>query len=198
MRLQGSADAGADTTYTITGTGTMVLLQNTSAANATIVNNSNNGGAAGFLQISTTGPVSIGALSGSGRTVFAGAGGGGVGVELIVGGLGTDTTYSGRIINSAGGSGSLTKVGAGTLTLSGNNAHTLGTTISGGTLSVSADNNLGNTSGGLTLLNGNTLIGATLQTTASFTTNRATTLGTGGGTFSPDAGTTLTHGGVIA
>jgi fibronectin-binding autotransporter adhesin len=60
-------------------------------------------------------------------------------IELIVSGAG-DTTVSGVIGN---GSGALSKRGSGTLTLSGTNTYTGITTISAGTLSISADNNLG-------------------------------------------------------
>lgn len=70
----------------------------------------------------------IGALSGvAGSTVTLGANG-----ALTVGGSGSTTTFSGLI---AGG-GSLTKAGAGTFTLDGNNTYTGATTVSGGTLAV--------------------------------------------------------------
>ncbi len=55
-------------------------------------------------------------------------------------------------------------------------------------MQVSADNNLGGT-GAITLN------AATLQTTATFTSARNVTLG--GGSLSPNAGTTLTLSGVL-
>lgn len=68
----------------------------------------------------------VGALSGAG-TVQLGTGG-----ALTVGNADASSTFAGNII----GSGSLTKTGTGTFTLSGANSFTGGTTISGGTLQI--------------------------------------------------------------
>jgi fibronectin-binding autotransporter adhesin len=93
---------------------------------------------------------------------------------------------------SFGGSGaSLVKVGLGTLTLSGTNTHSGGTTINGGVLAISADTNLGAAAGGLAFG------GGTLRFLSSFITNRAITLNAGGGTFDTNAGTGSTLGGTI-
>ena len=75
------------------------------------------------------------------------------------------------------GAGSFVQMGAGTTTLTATNSYSGGTTISAGTLAVSADANLGNTSGGLSFG------GGTLQYLAGFTSNRGVTLNAGGGTF---------------
>ncbi len=89
------------------------------------------------------------------------------------------------VIDSTGGS-------SGVLTLAGDNSYTGGTVVTGTTLSVSQNANLGNVAGGLTL------VGGTLRTTASFATARGIVLGAGGGTVAAATGTTLTSTGVIS
>ena len=56
--------------------------------------------------------------------------------DLLVGAADTNSTFSGTIQNSAAGPLALTKVGAGTLILSGTNSYTGGTFVDAGTLIV--------------------------------------------------------------
>ena len=102
-----------------------------------------------------------------------------------------DQTGSGGTGADAGSIG-LTKSGAGRLVLSGANTYSGGTTVTGGTLSISSNQHLGAASGPLTL------DGGTLQTTAPVTMARAITIGSAGGTFQTDANADLTSTGGIS
>lgn len=110
----------------------------------------------GFLDISFHGVsgVTIGSIEGNGL-VFLGA------INLTVGSNNLSTTFSGVTQDGglAGGSGgSLTKIGTGTLTLSGANIYTGNTTISAGTLLIKTKPSSG-TGSGKVKLNGGTLGG---------------------------------------
>ena len=94
-------------------------------------------------------------------------------------------TYAGAI----SGAGVVTKAGAGTLTLTGDNSGHSGTTnLNGGTVSIGAATNIG--TGTLAF------DGGTLNTTGALTLANAVTLGAGGGTVLTGADTTLS--GVIS
>jgi fibronectin-binding autotransporter adhesin len=102
-------------------------------------------------------------------------------------GAATVATIDSVIAGTAG----LEKTDHGTLVLSGENTYSGGTTISGGTLQVSADGNLGDQSGGVSL------DGGTLAATASFTSGRSVTV-TGAAAFYTAADATLTLAGDIS
>jgi autotransporter-associated beta strand protein len=113
---------------------------------------------------------SIGSLAGgSSAIVTLGS------ATLTVGNDNSSTAYAG-VIN---GSGSLVKVGTGTLTLSGVNTYSGGTTFSQGVVSVSADSELGATTGGLSFTNGTLQFGAAFNPSAS----RPISVGVGSGGF---------------
>jgi fibronectin-binding autotransporter adhesin len=135
------------------GAGTLTLAGASSYAGATSVN-------AGTLQAGATNafaPLSaftvasgatlnlasfnqtIGSLAGAGAVTLGSA-------TLTTGTDNTSTTFAGTI----SGSGSLIKVGTGTLTLAGANTYTGGTTLAGGTLSLANNQALG--SGALTTI----------------------------------------------
>jgi autotransporter-associated beta strand protein len=124
------------------------------------------------LSFGASGTFKMGELSGTG---------GGIAtrnaaiVTLEVGALGTSTTFSGALVNTQGGTGTLsfTKVGSGTLTLSGANTYTGTTTINGGTLELLRPGTINSSaitvnSGGTLQLNPNGTIwnpGPTINTT---------------------------------
>ncbi|WP_395346358.1 autotransporter-associated beta strand repeat-containing protein [Variovorax sp. UC122_21] len=84
------------------------------------------------------------------------------------------------ITAAIGGTGGLVKDDGGTLVLGGNNSYAGGTTVKGGILQISADNNLGAAGTGLSL-DGGTLRIATGS--GSLFVPRTVALGTGGGTL---------------
>ncbi|MBR3190358.1 autotransporter domain-containing protein [Bosea sp. (in: a-proteobacteria)] len=114
---------------------------------------------------------------------------------------GTVDVTAGQILTVNGlvmGAGGLEKTGAGTLVLTNSNVYGGGTTISGGTVSVSSDANLG-VSGTTVTLNNSTIVGgagtgadAVLRTTASFSSSRNIDFSNGGGRIETATGTTLT------
>ncbi|MFD1490986.1 beta strand repeat-containing protein, partial [Ancylobacter vacuolatus] len=188
---------GGTGALTKSGTGTLAIAGN-SYSGATNV-------AAGTLEVSGGSSLSNTArltvasgatltLKDANETVGSLAGGGDVALGaycLIAGGDGTSSTFSGAF----SGAGCLTKTGEGTLTLTGTSNHSGGTTISGGTVQVSAAAALG--SGPLALEGG-----GTLRASDSFTYASAVSLtpvaGVGGGTFAVDDSKTLTLTGAIA
>ncbi|MDQ0396421.1 autotransporter domain-containing protein [Labrys monachus] len=108
-------------------------------------------------------------------------------------------TMTATIASVLEGTGGLKKTDYGTLVLAGTNIYAGGTTIAAGTLSVSADANLGDISGGLTFdaTGGPQDSAPTLQTTADVTSARSVTLTTNGA-FDAAAATTLTLTGTVA
>lgn len=97
---------------------------------------------------------------------------------------------SGNFDGAISGTGSL-NVAGGIATLGGNSTYTGGTTIgAGATVRISADTNLGDTSGEIRI------DGGTLQTTASFSSARDMVL-TGNATLQSAAATTFSHSGDV-
>ncbi|TIT85363.1 MAG: autotransporter outer membrane beta-barrel domain-containing protein, partial [Mesorhizobium sp.] len=160
-----------------TDLGTLVLNGTNAYTGGTAING-------GTLQVSadTNLGAAAGALTFDGGTLSNTASfTSGRGVTLLAGGGTFRTDADLTLTNVIGGAGALTKTGAATLTLTGTNPYAGGTFIDGGVLSVSADANLGNAAGQLTLN------GGTLQNTAAFASTRNATLNVAGGTFETDA-----------
>lgn len=109
------------------------------------------------------------------------------------GGLGADGANTLTVANTISGAGALTINNTGDVALTGANSYSGRTILASGTL-VLAGENLGAAPGAPTA-NQLTLDGGRLRSTATFAiddANRGISLGAAGGTFAPDAGTTLT------
>ncbi len=128
-----SADAGTNLLFNNNSGGVLSFLGSSTATNATIIN-------AGTLTISglTASEISIGSLSGTAGTVNVGA------KKLKTGVLNTSTTVA-SLISGVGGT--LEKQGSGTLTLTGANTYSGGTTVSSGSLQIGAGGTVGSIAG---------------------------------------------------
>ena len=184
------------------------------AGSATITNSGNNsftefilgssGGNAALINANPTAFITIAELNSAGTTVGSIAGNGTIFLgskNLTVGGNQQSTLFSGVISDGESPGrpgagpftgGSLTKVGNGTLTLTGLNTYTGGTNLNGGILAVNSDRNLGI---GPLSFNGGTL--EALGSGGGIISSKAISLSEGGGTFLADAGTTSTLSGLI-
>lgn len=150
------------------GSGTMTLSGNNTFTGATTVSAgtltlNRNGGAladAGAVTVSSGATLTLSFDETVGS--LAGAGSVALGAHTLTAGDGTNTAFSGVI----SGTGALTKVGTGTLTLSGNNTYSGATTVSAGGLTL----NKGTGTGALAEANALTVSsGATLTLSASET-----------------------------
>ncbi|MBI3162007.1 MAG: autotransporter-associated beta strand repeat-containing protein, partial [Chloroflexi bacterium] len=187
---------------TINNAGNTISLTNTntiSATNSLIVT-------AGTLDLNGK-SISVGDVQGAGNITSGVAGA----VTLTTGSNNTSTTFSGTLSNGSG-TVSLTKDGAGALTLSGNNTYSGTTTLNAGTLNINSATAIG--SGTLTINGGtiNNSTGAAITLTNNnpqnwngdftFTGTRSLNMGTGAVTMNASRiitanAQTLTIGGII-
>jgi fibronectin-binding autotransporter adhesin len=208
--LLGGTNSSYSGTATVSGQNVRIASTAASANAAWVVN--------GALQLESAGSntYDLGSLSGTGNinghAINASPGP----VSTIVeGALNASTTFSGTIINQAVNDAvtgnndaaannvlALTKVGTGTLTLSGSSAYTGGTTVSGGILSVAPGGNVGK--GNVSVMS--TAVQLTIQTgVVDAISDNATLSLAGGGTGNTadvgcaflDAGINETVGGLI-
>ena len=153
---------------TKSGNGTLVLAANNTFTGNTLVS-------AGALQIGNGGTAgSVGGnITNNGAVVF-------------------NRSDNATATNTISGSGSVVKIGAGTVTLNGANTFAGSVTVAQGGLSVGANNHLGAGSS-ITLSNGGSLV-----TTASFENTRSLAIGGGGAGIVVAAGTTFTNAGALS
>jgi fibronectin-binding autotransporter adhesin len=130
----------------------------------------------------------VGSLAGSGTVTNNG----GTPATLTAGGDNTSTSFGG-LLQDGNASLGLTKVGSGTLTLTGPNTYSCGTSFNGGAVAVNSDSNLG--AGPLSFDSGTLEV---LATGGGITSNKAIRLSPLGGTIQADAGTTSTLSGAIS
>ena len=166
-------------TLTTLGTGTLTLTGNNTSFNGTV--NIQNGqisvDGTGYLAVSDStvwlngGNLSLGTLSAATLGGVLGSGNLSYGAtSLTIGANGATTTYSGVL----SGSGSFTKIGNGTLTLSGNNTYSGSTSVNNGMLVLTGSN--GN--GTISIADGATLQVGNGNATGSLGTGNVTDNGT--------------------
>ncbi len=139
---------------------------------------------------SWTGAITLGSpstIASDAGTLTIGTGGIAISTFLTTFSGAGDITVSGVI---SGGSGGVTKSGAGTLTLSAPNTYNGGTTISGGTLIATSDAALGAASGALTIS------GGVLKAGGAITSARGVSIGAGGATIDTNGNTVLLSGAI--
>jgi outer membrane autotransporter protein len=205
-----SGTSSADNAFITTNSGGLLSFSGSSTAGkafvitnsgaATQFGESSTGGQAQFMtnaggafDISLLSPSTPGMTAGS----IAGAGTYFLSSKALTVGLNNlSTTVDGTIRDGGvlgGTGGSLIKVGAGTLTLTGANTYSGGTSINGGVVAV---NNVGNLGTGGLSFNGGAL--ETPMEGSGITWTKGITLNAGGGRFLADAGTASSLTGVIS
>ena len=128
--IQTLAGANTFTGATTVNAGTLSIGRTLALQNSTLALN---GGAVRFgSTITAITAATLGGLSGAGNLALTNASTTPAAVALRVGNNNASTTFSGAISNGAAAGGSLTKIGTGTLTLTGASIYTGGTTISAG------------------------------------------------------------------
>ena len=170
--LLGGNNSGFTGSYNHTATGATVFLATNSASASAPWTMSTSGGR--FMADGASGTYSLGALSGVAGGLVENLAN--INSIFSIGALNTNTTFAGTIQNNTG-TVAITKVGTGSLTLSGTNTYTGSTTISAGILDITATGALPsfNTNGGYSVANGATLAVYNAVTDANIASMLATT-----------------------
>lgn len=171
----GDLSAFSGTINAGTGTNQQIRLETTNAGAA---------GAAWAVNGTVTGEVSgtfaMGSLSGSGSLMANGSSA----VVYQVGNLNTNTTFSGVVADHGSGANgtsvALTKVGSGTLTLTGTDTYTGNTTVNSGTLVLSGGLNVGTGTATTSVASGATLSGTGTITASDLSVSGSGTINLSG------------------
>jgi autotransporter-associated beta strand protein len=170
LKLGGSvAETGGSQSITKTDSGTLVLGASNSYSGGTAINggvvsisaDNNLGASAGSVSFAGGTLLTTAGVTSS-RTISLGTGGGTINTD------GFSSTLNGTI----GSTGALTVNGSGTVTLTASNSYAGGTNADGATLVISNDNQIGNSSGTLTID-----AGGALPITSSITSSRPLAIG---------------------
>ncbi len=213
----GNTGTTTDGGLTVNGTGTLTLSGANTYTGGTTVSSTATVATVGAGTLGAiTGSLSLGAgtldLEGTSQTVGSLTGTGIITnlntlsqsnvTSTITAGQGdASSTFAGSIKDGTGSGDftTLVKTGSGTLTLTGQSQYSDGTTISGGVLSISSENNIGNASNFFATTAGYTpqitLGGGELLTTANTTITESVVLNTGTNTLAASTGTTATYSG---
>jgi autotransporter-associated beta strand protein len=172
----GGDNSGYTGTFTQVNNGNAVVRFSTASAGSADARWVFNNTTAGRTSLDFgTGTISFGSLTGA-----AAFNGNNTGTKTIsAGALGFNDTYSGVISNGTGTL-ALTKVGTGTMTLSGANTYTGATTVNAGTLALGAANRIADTSA-LVLAGGTFATGGFSETLGTLTLSGNSTLDFGAG-----------------
>ncbi|NBU59957.1 MAG: hypothetical protein EBS23_09435, partial [Betaproteobacteria bacterium] len=215
LTLQTLSGDGATSTFAATISGAGSLIKSGNASLTLSGTNTYTGGIdvnGGILQAGSDSAFGSSAIRlAAGTTLRASNSAGqlaGTGVEAVTRTLSNNVALDGEtIVDTNGntftlsgvvsGTGALRKGGSGTLVLGGTTSHSNnyfgGTKITGGTLQIGADSNLGDANGALTF------DGGTLKVTANTTlaASRSVALDSHGGTFNTDASVLLSYAGGV-
>jgi len=157
------------------------------------------GAAGGIMVASNAGALNVGAAANDGILTAGGADDTAGTIYLTSNHATNLLTVNSTVADNGTGVVEVTSSGPGILALTGTNTYTGRTSIGGGTLRITSEQNLGNNPLAFTT-DQLTLAGGTLNATASFSiddTNRGVTLAAAGGTISVNSGFTLTVANVM-
>ncbi|MDZ7619613.1 MAG: autotransporter-associated beta strand repeat-containing protein [Patescibacteria group bacterium] len=158
------------------------------------------GAAGGIMVASNAGALTVGAAANDGILTAGGIANTAGTIYLTNNHASNLLTINSAVADNGSGVVDVTTSGPGIVVLTGANTYTGRTTVGGGTLRISSEQNLGANPLSATA-NQLTLAGGTLNATATFSlddTHRGITLAAAGGTISVNSGSTLTVANVIA